>query len=84
MPAAAGRHLIASRAADGDITIDGAARTFERLTSCLTGVDREADAMLRDRVNDIELIRWTVLPGSQRDAVGEVLREAQTLFDRAG
>ena len=68
----------------GATTVDDAYRSFERLTLKLSGVTPRDDAQLRDLVNDIERIRFTLLPENQREAVADVLLRASPVFERRG
>ncbi len=67
--------------AEGRVTIDEVYDAFERLTHELADLRPGDDQRLRDLVNDVELVRFTRLPENQPAAAGEVLEQAQRLFD---
>jgi hypothetical protein len=66
----------------GDETPEEIGQAFERLTYSLVGVDADDDATLHGWVNDIDRIRFSLLPDDQMQAVADVLSQARQLFDR--
>jgi hypothetical protein len=65
----------------GRITVEDVANAFERLTLVLRDVSKADDRRLHDFVNDIERIRFGLLPANQAVAVLAVLLEAQPILD---
>lgn len=70
-----------TRLAADEMSVDDVYDALETLTYKLTRVSADADAALREMVNDIELARFTLLPADQAAAVDVVLARAQPLFD---
>jgi hypothetical protein len=70
------------QAASARISIEEVGPAFERLAWSLVDVSRDDDAALREHINDIERIRFTMRPEHQLPAVADVLRRARPLFDR--
>jgi hypothetical protein len=65
----------------GRIDIETAYSEFEKLTYALSNVPKEAERTLNSFVNDIERIRFTLLPDNQPAAVSEVLTQAEEFID---
>lgn len=80
---AAELRLLRAKLSAGGITVEDAADSFERLTLMLRDVSKADDRRLHDFVNDVERIRFGLLPASQAVAVLAVLLEAQSIFDAA-
>lgn len=66
----------------GVVTIEEVAEAFERLVWSLPGTTRTDERELSDRVNDIETIRFTLLPENQTRAIDKVLRAAEPVIAR--
>ncbi len=65
----------------GQASIDEAYYAFEGLTNLLENVTKSDERTLHDLVNDVERIRFTLLPENQPSAVCDVLDKAETLFE---
>lgn len=78
---AAELRTLRSEFAGGRLTMEDIGRAFERLTYEFDVPCKGDDDMLRSFVNDIELIRYGLLPERQVAAVQNVLDRAQELFD---
>jgi hypothetical protein len=81
--ARAGFASLRARTGGGELTVEEVGSEFERLTWSLAGVSREDDELLRSLVNEVELIRFTQLPETQKASLAEVFERAQPVFDRA-
>jgi hypothetical protein len=66
----------------GDVSVDDVGPAFERLTFGLMGVTTVDERTLASLVNDIERIRFTRLPETQRAEIAEVLVGAVAVFAR--
>lgn len=78
---AAELRLLRATLSAGGITVEDAADTFERLTFMLRDVSKADDRRLHDFLNNVERIRFGLLPANQAAAVLAVLLEAQPTFD---
>jgi hypothetical protein len=70
------------RFASSQIDVEEASKEFERLTFTLSGVATEDERVLKGLTNDIERIRFTLLPENQPGAVEEVLLQSEEVFER--
>jgi hypothetical protein len=66
----------------GDVSVDDIGLAFERLTLSLARGVAADERALAALVNDIERIRFTRLPETQRADIGEVLNRAGEIFAR--
>ena len=57
-------------------------KEFERMTFALSGVASEDERVLNGLVNEIERIRFTLLPENQPIAVEQVLLNSEEIFER--
>ena len=78
---AAELRLLRASLSAGRITVEDVADAFERLTLMLRDVSKADDRRLHEFVNDIERIRFGLLPANQAVAVLAVLLEAQPILD---
>ncbi|MFE5028559.1 hypothetical protein ACFRAO_35980 [Streptomyces sp. NPDC056656] len=68
----------------GELDIEAVGLAFERLTFSLVNVTPEGERALAALVNEIELIRFSLLSENQVAAVSEVLIQAERLFESQG
>lgn len=74
--------MLRAGVSSGQIEINEAYTNFEALTYLLANVARPDEQALHDMVNDIEMIRFGLLPEDQRLAVRDVLVKAEMIFRR--
>lgn len=64
----------------GRIGMEEACQDFERLTLLLDGIDSSEEQVLRSLVNDMERVRFTLLPENQPAAANEIFIRAEGIF----
>ncbi len=74
--------MLRASVSSGQIIIDDVYEAFEPLTYSLMNVARSDERALHGMVNDIERIRFALLPENQMPAVRDVLAKAEEIFER--